>query len=556
MSEAARQGDPIAHSSALEGLLLGLAVGAAVALATVSTGGLAAVAIVGAAASGGALVGEVLGSLSVCSRNTGHIISGSPDVYTNGRPAARASLSVVVCSKRGHGANLVAEGSSKVYINGMPASRVGDHSSCGGKISAGSSNVFIGGATVATEDIASEVPGWLHAAVFALGLGSGIGLGLLRTVAWRTLGRGLAGGVVGEKVGYWTGGKVFGEGSDIQKLATLGGAVIGGWATIRGGQWFNARYQIKVEGLGSNLGNVRIVRRPDLPPSSGKGISQETYNHLRARTPSKKIQSEVNEGVSLPMKDPALPGLNVTKPLHADHIVPMKQITQMDGFAELSTRNQLAVLNNPRNFVGLSETANTSKGARSFSEWTEYKKGEVKVDPTFRENMIAKSEALKVELQEQIRNRKTMTTKEAIIYAIKNRFHSERLFFSLGDFGPDLMIPKEWHGFGIKAELTDKVWYPTVWDSYSTRLPWTHAAIRKCLIGTVILYTEQPSLVYIFHDREDYYFYIGRPPLISQGLNPVASLKSLPIPDDLVEFYGRLHNGFTFYPSNSMGPLA
>jgi len=39
----------------------------------------------------------------------------------------------------------VAQGSSTVYINGIPADRVGDRSTCDGKISAGSPNVFIGG---------------------------------------------------------------------------------------------------------------------------------------------------------------------------------------------------------------------------------------------------------------------------------------------------------------------------------------------------------------------------------------------------------------------------
>jgi len=43
----------------------------------------------------------------------------------------------------------------------------------------------------------------------------------------------------------------------------LGGAIIGGAIAGGGGKWFNTRYQIKVEGLGSNFGNLRIVRRPN-----------------------------------------------------------------------------------------------------------------------------------------------------------------------------------------------------------------------------------------------------------------------------------------------------
>lgn len=68
------------------------------------------------------------------------------------------------------------------------------------------------------------------------------------------------------------------------------------------------------------------------------------------------------------MKDPALPGLTIDKNLHADHIVSMNEITKMEGFGKLTQKQQLEILNNEKNFVGLSETANTSKGSKSFEE--------------------------------------------------------------------------------------------------------------------------------------------------------------------------------------------
>lgn len=99
----------------------------------------------------------------------------------------------------------------------------------------------------------------------------------------------------------------------------------------------------------------------------------------------------VNDKVVLPMKDPALPGLEITKPLHADHIVPMKQITEMDGFNRLTFENQLQVLNHKPNFAPLSETANTSKGPKTFEQWTQYKKGGIDVDPAFRTSVIERA---------------------------------------------------------------------------------------------------------------------------------------------------------------------
>jgi hypothetical protein len=66
---------------------------------------------------------------------------------------------------------------------------------------------------------------------------------------------GLAGGIAGN----WAGGELFGQGSDGQKLMAVGGALLGGGLGAKGGKWFDARYEIKVQGLGSNLGNLKIV---------------------------------------------------------------------------------------------------------------------------------------------------------------------------------------------------------------------------------------------------------------------------------------------------------
>jgi hypothetical protein len=50
----------------------------------------------------------------------------------------------------------------------------------------------------------------------------------------------------------------------------------------------------------------------------------------------------------------------------------------------------------------LSKTANTSKGSKSFSEWTIYKKENIAIDPAFRERMIKKEIELEILLQKQI----------------------------------------------------------------------------------------------------------------------------------------------------------
>ncbi|OUM05743.1 type IV secretion protein Rhs [Pseudomonas syringae] len=253
MSAAARLNDPIEHTGSLTGLLAGFAIGAIGAALIVGTGGLAAVAIVGAAAATGAGIGQLVGSMSFCSHQTGQIISGSSNVNINGKAAARAHVDKARCDDHGPGPKVLAQGSSTVYINGYPAARVNDRTECDAKISSGSNNVFIGGETETTDAISPEVPVLLERGILLIGLASAFVLASPAVVI-----AGFVGGIAGGTIGNWAGGKLFGEGSDRQKLMAFGGALLGGGLGVKGGKWFDARYEVKVQGLGSNLGNIQV----------------------------------------------------------------------------------------------------------------------------------------------------------------------------------------------------------------------------------------------------------------------------------------------------------
>ncbi|WP_223513026.1 PAAR domain-containing protein [Pseudomonas sp. GL-R-26] len=285
MSAAARLDDPIEHTGSLTGLLAGLAVGAIGAALIVGTGGLAAVAIVGAAAATGAGIGQLVGSLSFCSHEAGQIVSGSGNVHTNGKPAARAHLDKAKCDEHGSAPQIVAQGSSTVHINGQPAARVGDRTVCDGKISSGSGNVFIGGGTDTTDPINPEVPEWLERAVLVVGLGSAFVLASPVVVV-----AGLVGAVAGGLAGHWAGGELFGQGSDGQKLMAFGGALLGGGLGAKGGKWFDARYEIKVQGVGSNLANVKIVPKGSEKVASiaESEAALGRANHAKTELPSSK----------------------------------------------------------------------------------------------------------------------------------------------------------------------------------------------------------------------------------------------------------------------------
>ena len=240
---AAREGDALLHSSMLADVLGGvleiagnvavtaLATAAVVAATgiTVVTGGLGCVVL-------GAVVGVVVGvGMSQTGADKGLsrlcesfanalfppvidaiISSGSPNVFINGKPAARAAgkPSDVIAAPGGEPSYLdiaegffsqlwrptvaapvvgavpcpadkvdctkhppmpeqfLAEGSSKVFINGQPAVRSGDRSTCEAKVGNVqiSSNVIIGGAPVVVREIRSgKTPGvGLAVAVAAL----------------------------------------------------------------------------------------------------------------------------------------------------------------------------------------------------------------------------------------------------------------------------------------------------------------------------------------------------------------------------------------------------
>ena len=190
MAEAARLADQVSHTFAVAGeiggSILGGFLGALVATAAVAaiglTGGLAIVAFVVIGAAVGAAVHS--GSMSVAkmfSSPTGVLAPAcSPNVFANSRNSARVALDFAVCSGAPpthyppHPVASVAEGSSTVFINSMPAARKGDALVCGAKISEGSGDVFIGGATLRLLEVQDEVPLWAKIVGFIASIPAGM----------------------------------------------------------------------------------------------------------------------------------------------------------------------------------------------------------------------------------------------------------------------------------------------------------------------------------------------------------------------------------------------
>jgi uncharacterized Zn-binding protein involved in type VI secretion len=230
-------GDPIAHSNAMAGLLMGAALGAALAVAVVATGGLAAVAagaVLAGGAAGGALAGQYIGAASM-GPPTGAVSVGSPDVFINHRPAALAVLGLAACAKDGPAPLPIAMGAATVFINHQPLARKDDKVTCGAVIIDGSPDVLVDDQTLQLLDVAPEVPAWLTTTLQVVALGAavvGFGVAVAAVGAGVAL-AGLAGSVVVGAAGSMA-GRHLGEALGLSEAGTraleVGGGFLGGMA--------------------------------------------------------------------------------------------------------------------------------------------------------------------------------------------------------------------------------------------------------------------------------------------------------------------------------------
>jgi uncharacterized Zn-binding protein involved in type VI secretion len=199
---AARMGDEIAHGAGILGMLAGAVVGAVVAVAVVAvvaaTGGLAVVIFAAAIAGGALAANQILKGLKTIFQlpdpTTGMLASGSHNVLTNSRPAARATLDFAAGCSGGCFPFIthpplppfiqipIAEGAKKVTINSMPAARITMQMTCGAFIKTASDNVFIGGPTARTEFV-WDITGWLETGFTWLGMAALGGAAILAVLA-------------------------------------------------------------------------------------------------------------------------------------------------------------------------------------------------------------------------------------------------------------------------------------------------------------------------------------------------------------------------------------
>lgn len=159
---AARLLDPICHSFEEVGMMAGLGLGIAIGVIELLAGSVtgpgevvvAAIAVGGAAAlaaSGQMLARGIQTMFGFSDPLCGVLMTGSSNVYVNGRKACRAANDVATsCIGLTTHPTIflpipVAEGAQTVFINHRPMATVASHLVCGAVVKSGSSDVIVGG---------------------------------------------------------------------------------------------------------------------------------------------------------------------------------------------------------------------------------------------------------------------------------------------------------------------------------------------------------------------------------------------------------------------------
>lgn len=142
-----------------------------------------------------------------------------------------------------------------------------------------------------------------------------------------------------------------------------------------------------------------------------------------------------------------------------------------------------------------------------------------------------------------------MMTLNNVAEVVRNKFLDRNVYFTDKELPTGFFVPDEWKDFGLSAESSSR--FPSSWHLFVDELPWVLSLLDLGLIGTAILDGDNIELLYIFHDVNGLYYYIGGLPLNMCSSN-VDNL--FPFKGKVSEFYYKVHNGFTFFPAQSMGP--
>ncbi|TDF81473.1 hypothetical protein [Pseudomonas sp. H9] len=98
-----------------------------------------------------------------------------------------------------------------------------------------------------------------------------------------------------------------------------------------------------------------------------------------------------------------------------------------------------------------------------------------------------------------------------IISNVNNEFADRKIYFGLSEVPESIILPESWKSFGLS--LDEAPTYPVEWHSYITEFPSVIALLNDSLLGTALLASEKVEMLYIFHDANGFYYYLGGLPI-------------------------------------------
>lgn len=139
-------------------------------------------------------------------------------------------------------------------------------------------------------------------------------------------------------------------------------------------------------------------RLQDLEEAAAK-VQLTLYDRLRAAAPSAAAKERALKGAVVDQVGPLK-----TRPtkLQADHIVSVREISDMDGFADLPWKDQKAIVDMRENLIAMDGAANAAKGDRTWRSWS---RAERFYDRSTIEAMAKRESEVRALIQEEIRKR-------------------------------------------------------------------------------------------------------------------------------------------------------
>jgi hypothetical protein len=164
---------------------------------------------------------------------------------------------------------------------------------------------------------------------------------------------------------------------------------------------------------GSEAGKLKweidSVKRRLYSEAAKAGV--DTYTRLRAASPgpdATKLALENLDDLPKELRGPNGQPIDVTtgkeiKPedISPDHIYALKRIAREPGFNRLTPEQQLEIAELTKNYMPMTEEANSSKGGRTMEEWFKTPEGS-KVPPDLRKVLIETQERARTHVREQI----------------------------------------------------------------------------------------------------------------------------------------------------------